>query len=1706
VGFEIKILGGVDASIDGRLLPVGGPKQRAVLAMLALRANRTVSVEELIDGLWGDRPPPSARNNIQLYVSRLRKALGDDGAARIVTHASGYQLMVPDDAVDAARFEQLVERAGGEVEDGRGDGTAQDALRLWQGTPLADIADEPFAGPEIRRLEELHLRATELAIDLELAAGRHREVLATLESLLTEHPLHERFHSQRMLALYRAGRQSEAMNAYRRASRALIDAIGAGPGPELRELADAIARQDPSLAPPPPRIDLPAPLEAGSPLLAGREHELRWLRARWADAEGGRPQVALIGGPHGIGKTSIAGELAGELQGGGVAVLYAAGARSPEIAAAAIRDARESDRATLLVLDDADEASPALLGSASALVAEPRGNPLLVLVLHRDEAGPPAFGDASQRLVLRPLRAAAAAEIAALYAPGEDDAVPVDTLMAEGEGIPLRIHRAASSWAQAQAAERLETRVGRASSDRGDLRAAEAEVAATVGDLQATRERTDLYLVEEPSGPTSEVCPFRGLAPFDSAHADYFFGRERLVADLLARLVGSTLIAVVGPSGSGKSSVIRAGLLPALADGVLPGSKRWRQVLLRPGGQPTAELGRALAGAVGGSDGRRLEMDDLLAAAVDGLKADERLVLAVDQVEEILTACRDKLERIRFVDAVLMLADDPDRRAVVILGIRGDFYGRFAEFPELATRMGASTVLVGPMRREELRRAIELPARRAGLRVEPALVSALAGNVAEEPGGLPLLSTTLVELWQRRSGRTLRRATYDATGGVSGAVARLAERAYERLSQPQRERARAILLRLADAEQPTPVRRRVPLAELATDRGEDAAALAVLTESRLVTADGGTVEVAHEALLREWPRLRAWLEEDVEGRRLHQHLIHAAAEWGGSERDPAELYRGARLASALGWADSHYPQLNAIEREFLEASSQASEREAERQRRTNRRLRTLLAGLGALLAIAVVAGVVAISQRQSAREAARTEAAQRLGAEAINERQLDQALRLASAAVVLDDSVATRSSLLSVLQRSPETVAVLNGAGEELWALALSPDGRTLALGDTSGRVFLYDAQTHERIGEHQWADPEAISGQVTALEFDPSGERLAIAGREPPNGWTGRLEVIDVASLEVRATLELGSHPGTRLRNDGTAAGRFSYFPTATWTPDGRGLIVGYPGDPSAEIPMFLRRFDLDREAPVGRASRIAPRSSGFAGVHQGPHGRLLYPGDRATYAVDAEALRVDRRYPVGGMTAAISVDGKTLAVGAEDGTMRLLDPGSGRVKRLRGRHGAPVVSIAFSPDGRTLASGGEDGRVTLWSASVGRSIEVLDGHDGPIFSQAFSPDGATLYTASVDATARAWDVAGERRLARAFTTGISPIPEEGFPPAFAISPDGATVAAARFDGRVDLIDADALRRTQTFEAFGRTPATAIEYAPDGRSLAIAGGRGLTGVWDPDSGRRIGPLLDSPHAQPCADPRSMFEIPRCHDRTVQHALAFGPGVLAAASIGGRARIWDVDTQEPIQEPLKVRPFTLGLDFSPDGSRLAIPFGFANPGTDGVEIYDARSGDRIATVVTEDEVRTVSFSPDGRVLAAGQTNGEVTLWATTDWRQVGSPLALGGGFVLWVEFSPDGRTLATAGDDGRIALWEVESREPIGPPLPAIANAWVTARFTPDGSHLFALYETGHAVRWPIDPSIWMQHACTVAGGGLSPEQWDRVVPDQDYVRSCPAG
>jgi WD40 repeat protein len=365
------------------------------------------------------------------------------------------------------------------------------------------------------------------------------------------------------------------------------------------------------------------------------------------------------------------------------------------------------------------------------------------------------------------------------------------------------------------------------------------------------------------------------------------------------------------------------------------------------------------------------------------------------------------------------------------------------------------------------------------------------------------------------------------------------------------------------------------------------------------------------------------------------------------------------------------------------------------------------------------------------------------------------------------------------------------------------------------------------------------------------------------------------------------------------------------------------------------------------------------------------------------------------------------------------------------------------------------------------------------------------------------AWDTTGRRGLGHGFRTELVNRGFEPFPPAFALSPDGSTLAVGRLDGAIELIDAQTLRRTGGFRALGNRQALALEYSPDGETLAVAGGEGAIGLFDAQSGqpidRRIGP---APRGDSHEIPANFSNI---------QALSFSPDgrLLATVSDVGVVRVWDVRRNTPVAPPMRLKEFALGLDFSPDGDELAISTGFGALGlggkqTGGIDVRDWRTGRRIALLPMEN-VREATFSPDGSWLVGGQADGKAIVWSTEDWQREGSPLAGHSGFVLKAAFSPDGRTLATSGADGTVILWDVASGERIGSALPGEENRWVSPAFSPDGRSLFAVYDNGRAIRWDVDPAAWWRRACAVAGGGLTAEQWADFVPEQDYRQTCPS-
>ena len=469
-----------------------------------------------------------------------------------------------------------------------------------------------------------------------------------------------------------------------------------------------------------------------------------------------------------------------------------------------------------------------------------------------------------------------------------------------------------------------------------------------------------------------------------------------------------------------------------------------------------------------------------------------------------------------------------------MVALRADFYGRFAAYPGLAELLGANHVLVGPMQASELRRAVELPAGRVGLRVEPELADALVDDVEGEPGALPLLSTALLELWQKREDNALTLAAYRESGGVHGAVARLAEGTYARIPDERKPLVRAVMLRLVgEGEGDAPVRRRAPLAELDLERNDDVAdVLATLADSRLVTVGEGSVEVAHEALLREWPRLREWIEEDAEGRRLRRHITQAATEWDAAGRDQGELYRGARLAAALDWTADHAldaerarARVRHRESRGLRAGDEARPahqpppaRPARRGRgpaRRGRRRRDL--------------------RRRPARRGARRETAQlaqRLGAQALVEEDLDLSLLLARQAVAIDDSPQTRGYLLADLLRSPAVVGIMHGGSDAsvLSGIAVSPDGKD-ARGRSSRRRDASLRRPDVRADRRAAAD---AAGRKT-LAYSPDGKTLAIGGgrvrRAGTSAWSTRAR-----GSSWHEVIGLGSHSATRLAFTRTA------------------------------------------------------------------------------------------------------------------------------------------------------------------------------------------------------------------------------------------------------------------------------------------------------------------------------------------------------------------------------------------------------------------------------------------------------------------------------------------------------------------------------------------------------------------------------------------
>jgi WD40 repeat protein/class 3 adenylate cyclase/tRNA A-37 threonylcarbamoyl transferase component Bud32 len=1149
--------------------------------------------------------------------------------------------------------------------------------------------------------------------------------------------------------------------------------------------------------------------------------------------------------------------------------------------------------------------------------------------------------------------------------------------------------------------------------------------------------------------PVTE-CPYRGLLAFEAEDREFFFGREDVVRDLLDRLAPGRLAALVGASGSGKSSVLRAGLVAAVMAGEVEGVESVRLVV------PGADARMVVAGAAGE-------------------------VVVVDQFEELFTLAEDPARRRAFIDAML------DLPGPVAIGVRADLYGQLSTHAELARAVAENQILLGAMTDAELERAVTEPARLAGLKLEPGLVELVLRDVAGEPGALPLLSHALRATWERREGRTLTVDAYRESGGVASAVARTADSVVNALPDEQRPLVRNLFLRLTElGEGIEDTRRRVPIGDLVAEGATPDtvhALLGQLAQARLLTLGEDTAEVAHEVLIREWPALRRWLDEDREGLRLHRRLGDAARLWEAGGREASDLYRGARLTAALDWAQQHRSDLNVTESAFLEESGQAGEREAERQRRANRRLRALLAGAGILLVLAVIAGVVAFVQRGHAREEALKSDAERVGALAKAETTLDRRLLLAVAGMQLDDRVETRSDLLSVLQATPAAFRLIRPTSSDVTALAVSPTGRLLAAGDSGGAVRFYDIRTWRPSGP-----PVRLAGQVSgnAMAFSRHRDMLAVATVAVGN--RSNLYLFRPPSRNPRLVASWRSAPSV------LGPPRFTRM---AFSRDGKRLAVAVAtASPGSPVPTVQRVLLL--EMPSGRVvwqRKKYPLRPGQNETEPAfrPDGTLVTSAQQGeTLLWRARTGRIKRRFAIGGPFA-ISPDGRLAAVARNSpdpanpsAALTVLDLTTGRRRAL-----APlpaqgwIVSVAFTPDGRRIIGASFEGAVRVWDLASGAISQTFAGQSSGA-NLAVTPDGRTVFSAAETGTVVAFDLAGSQQLGRAFRWNA---PDKGClnTPCFVINPQSTLMATSQGDGTVALIDLRTRRVIDTLAARNGRPAEALAFFPDGRRLATGGVAGRVTLWDIHA-RKV--LRTIRYAEPVW---WVAVSPDGRHLAVQTRTAISPQ--------SRVEVREVASNRVLYS----RTVTIdrgrgGLFFSPDARRLAV-LGCCRSGSP-IEVWDARSGERKLSVALDGYAASLAFSPDGRRLAAGTNDGTVVLLDAQDGERRGPPIEVGKDEINPVSFSPDGRLLAASAADQTATVWDLASRTRLGTTFPTVQGTLPVADFAPDGDLVIAYL--ADAVKWPMDPRTWERFACKVAGRDLTPAEWDDLLPDRDHQRVCP--
>ncbi|RYP83267.1 hypothetical protein EKO23_19595 [Nocardioides guangzhouensis] len=1161
------------------------------------------------------------------------------------------------------------------------------------------------------------------------------------------------------------------------------------------------------------------------------------------------------------------------------------------------------------------------------------------------------------------------------------------------------------------------------------------------------RQDTSLLVADAPA--PSVTCPWLGLRAYGVEDADWFFGRDDDVAACLEVLARTSVLALVGPSGSGKSSLLRAGVAAALRRRGQP------SVTITPGSHPMESL-TALAQVPRGA------------------------ALLIDQCEELFSLCEDPEEQQEFLRA--LTAEAANR--FVVVALRADHLADVAGHAGFSRLVERGMYLVGGLDEEGLRTAVETPARQAGLLIEPGLVDLLVREVRNDPGALPLMSHALQETWKRREGSTLTVAGYRASGGINGAVAQSAEGLYSQVAVDQRDLLRDLVLRLVSpGPEGEPVRTRVPRRLVGTDP-EHEQLIEMLVTARLVTSDDGALEITHEALTRAWPRLRGWLDDDVEGQRIRHHLSAAADAWEALGRPDSELYRGVRLARALDWGADKGTALTEAERQFLEASSRLAQAEqqsiAERARaqaRLIRRLRGALAGAAVLLVLALVAGVLAAVQSGRANEkaaeaeqAAVSADARRVGARSQLTDDISLSLLLAAAGVRLDDSPETRANLVTALATQPHLVLSAKPAGDYLESLAVSRDGRFIASSDGQNRMHLYDAATNQLLRSHP-----AGGGEGWILPaFSPDSRQVAVVLEAQRS--TAPVRLLDTDTMKPTRKLTFpGNKPVYGVDVGFSADGRYlaATVQTVFW------------GEGAEDSPGYALVWDL--RTPSSPPVRV-PTGTEAQFMALSPDGRVLYTGWPLTAYDVASGDRIWRREDItiwGPLD--LNKEGTLLALGdfgsRRRSTAVLVRASDGATLHTLRGHRAQVRDIAFSPDGSVVGSHSDDGELVVWDTATGRPLERWDTSSQ--WGVGFSRDGDLVHEGGGPSMLSTWDRSMEDTyLQRTTLVGDAAVFAHA-----GLSPDGRQVAYRWTDDMgtawVRFVD------TATGEPTAQTELPAQPLP------------GSFGTWRPDGGRYLGwgnnggvTVLDTRTGEVVGHRKLVYDIDSV-------AYVDGGQRLLVGGIKGRAHLLDAETLLP-----KGNAFDLAAGIPTpigDGSTAMVQDLYGDGTAGHWRIIDLGTGD----VRSEGDLDLFAFtsvaSPDGSMMAvAGKTGEIVTIDVSSGKEQRRFPGL--GAQVLSLDYSADGELLVSGADDGGVSLWDATTLDLLGTMHPPHQGDPVPsgAQFVGDTHDVAIASYDGGVYRWETDLDRAVDFACRMAGRDLTKKEWEAVLPAQPYRSVCP--